>query len=405
MFDSYVDECLGTYDARKKDYNLTVKKKYAHYQTAPHESVTISYSESSDGWESFKSFIPQAGVSLNNSYYTMFDGMFFEHHINETRNNFYGTQYTSDITVLFNDNPTEVKSFTTINYEGSQANIPVFTDVDNNNYFTGDYSTNEGLLDTDNVTDGEYYNLTAKNGWYVDDMFTNLQTCGDIYFKNKEDKYFGFPNGVTTALSNLDEREFTVQGIGLADITHSDNTRGNLVTLTFAVNASSTYVGSDGAGSSWDSTTISALETNKFTHTPQTIQVEGGAAIGSQTIYVPITAIIDGVFSGYALSADNLEIDNATLVSESARFYSVDGDVNADGLAAGPFLTFQFFNSDANGVRESSIGAATSIPGSPNNIVYVGLVLQGSFVAPTSDTTYYFDVDEKTTNICLCSLE
>jgi hypothetical protein len=399
LFNSYADECLGTYDARKKDYNLTVKKKYAHYQTAPHESVTISYSESSDGWESFKSFIPQAGVSLNNSYYTMFDGMFFEHHVNETRNNFYGTQYTSDITVLFNDNPTEVKSFTTINYEGSQANIPVFTDVDNNNYFTGDYSTNEGLLDTDNVTDGEYYNLTAKNGWYVDDMFTNLQTCGDIYFKNKEDKYFGFPSGETTALSNLDEREFTVQGIGLADITHSDNTKGNLVTLTFAVNASSTYVGSDGAGQVWDSTTISALETNKFTHTPQTIQVEGGAAIGSQTVYVPITAIIDGVFSGYALSADNLEIGNATLVSESARFYSVDGDVNADGFAAGPFLTFQFFNSDANGVRESSIGAATSIPGSPNNIVYVGLVLQGSFVAPTSDTIYYFDVDEKTTNI------
>jgi hypothetical protein len=395
LFDSYVDECLGTFDARKKDYNLTVKKKYAHYQAAPHESVTISYSESSDGWESFKSFIPQSGVSLNNSYYTMFDGMLFEHHINETRNNFYGTQYTSDITVLFNDEPTNVKSFTTINYEGSQANVPVFTDVDNNNYFTGDYSVGEGLVDTDNVTDGEYYNLTAKNGWYVDDMYTNLQSCGDIYFKNKEDKYFGFPSGETTVLTNLDEKEFTVQGIGLADITHSDNTRGDLVTLTFAVNASGTYVGSDGSGSAWDASSTSLIETNKFTHTSQTIQVEGGAAIGAQTIYVPITAIIDGVFSGYALSADNLEIDNATVVSESARLYSVDSDVNADGLAAGPFFTFQFFDSDANGVRETSIGATTSIPGSPNNIVYVGLVLQNTFVAPTSDTTYYFDVDEK----------
>ena len=80
----------------------------------------------------------------------------------------------------------------TLNYEGSQANIPVFTDVDNQNYFTGDYSTNSGVVDTDNVTDGEYYNLAAKNGWYVDNVTTNLQTCGNVFFKNKEDKYFDY---------------------------------------------------------------------------------------------------------------------------------------------------------------------------------------------------------------------
>ena len=404
LFESYVDECLGTFDARKKEYNLTVKKKYAHYQEAPHESITISYSEGADGWTSFKSFIPQAGVSLNNAYYTMFDGMFFEHHVNETRNNFYGTQYTSDITVLFNDDPTNVKSFTTINYEGSQANVPVFTDVDNNNYFTGDYSTNEGLLDTDNVTDGEYYNLTAKNGWYVDDMSTNLQTCGDIYFKNKEDKYFGFPSGETTALSNLDEREFTVQGIGLADITHSDSTKGDLVTLTFAINTSSTYTGSDIGDAEvttgvWDSSQVSLIETNKFTHTPQTIQVEGGAAIGSQIVYVPMTAIIDGVFSGYALSAANLEIAEATLLNELNRLYQADANANVDGFLGSPFTLFQFLDSDANGVMETAAAQPDSIPGSPNNIVYVKLTLEGSFVAPTSDTTYYFDVDEKSTTV------
>ena len=98
------------------------------------------------------------------------------------------TNGNSSITMLFNDAPESVKSFMTINYEGSQANIPVFTDVDDQNYFNGDYSNNEGLIDTDDVTDGEYFNLAAKTGWYMDNLTTNLQTCASVYFKNKEDK-------------------------------------------------------------------------------------------------------------------------------------------------------------------------------------------------------------------------
>ena len=53
--------CLGTYDERKNEYNLTVSKKYVASQVVPHEEKTISYNDNNKGWVSFKSFLPQLG--------------------------------------------------------------------------------------------------------------------------------------------------------------------------------------------------------------------------------------------------------------------------------------------------------------------------------------------------------
>ena len=174
-------------------------------------------------------FYPQHGVSLNNSYYTFSDGSLYEHHINTTRNNFYGVQGTSDVTVLFNDQPNLVKSFMALNYAGSRAKIPNFDTETSSNWLTGDYSTNLGLS-TENVTDGEYFNLAPDvTGWYASELTTNLQECTNTYFKNKEGKHYGYLTGATTThgshcdmtSSNLDESESSVQGIGLANITLS----------------------------------------------------------------------------------------------------------------------------------------------------------------------------------------
>jgi hypothetical protein len=157
--------------------------------------VTLSFSENSKGWVSFQSFIPESGVSINNEYYTFKDGEMYQHHSNVIRNNFYGEQFDSQITVLFNDDPSSVKSFTTINYEGSQARITK-------------------NISTTNI-DGEYYNIESYDGWYVDNMHTNLQETENLEFKNKEGKWFSTIKGATTTLGNLDEKEFSVQGIGV----------------------------------------------------------------------------------------------------------------------------------------------------------------------------------------------
>ena len=72
--------------------------------------------------------------------------------------------------------------------------------------------------------------------------------------KNKEGKYYGYPSGVTTEISNLDEREFTVQGLGTASLAHSSPSLGETIKITVANNTSTSYVGADGSGDTWDST-------------------------------------------------------------------------------------------------------------------------------------------------------
>ena len=70
---------LGTYNEDKGAYNITLNNQ------------TLSFDERVDGWTSFKSFIPEAGLSINNKYYTFKNGDLYSHD-NTTRNTFYETK-------------------------------------------------------------------------------------------------------------------------------------------------------------------------------------------------------------------------------------------------------------------------------------------------------------------------
>jgi len=107
--------------------------------------------------------------------------------------------------VLFNDLPSSIKSFGSINYEGSQAKV--------NQYTQSTVTDAAGNTLTD-LTDGEYYNLTAKTGWYVDEFITDLGKGTVSEFIDKENKWFNKINGEASSLSNLDTGEFTTQGLG-----------------------------------------------------------------------------------------------------------------------------------------------------------------------------------------------
>ena len=223
IFDSGVDRCIGSYDERKREYNLNIVKKdgsNGHHQILPSSQTTITYAEGSTGWTSFKSFNYQKAVSLNNNYFSFYNGHIYKHHVETAedgttvpRNNFYGVQYTSTITVPFNANPQSVKTFNAMSYEGTAARITNF-ETPSTNVYTNDYSTNNGLSSVA-LTDGEYYNIEDTiGGWYVESITTNLQTAGNpgstpaIEFINREGKYFGYICGEATTLSNLDEKEF-----------------------------------------------------------------------------------------------------------------------------------------------------------------------------------------------------
>ena len=158
---------VGSYDDNKDTYNLTFDAgsdftidplTSDRTNTDPdyrqNNSITVSYKESVKGWVSFRSFIQEGGITLNNTYFTFRNGSLYSHD-NETRNNFYSVQHSSFISAIFNDIPTSVKNFNTLNYSGDSGWIvenEIVTDIEvglsssfvvkENKYFSHIYNEN-----------------------------------------------------------------------------------------------------------------------------------------------------------------------------------------------------------------------------------------------------------------------
>jgi hypothetical protein len=175
---------IGSFDESKSSYNISLQSN-----TVRGSDDTVSFKEQVNGWASRKSYIPENGISLNNTYYTFKDGEMYSHD-NEIRNNFYGVQYNTSVKLVMNEMPDVVKGFKTINYEGSKP------------YYK------------QNLNDNQYYNNATQYGWYNSAVETDLQSGVANEFKGKEGKFFNYIHGTATTLSNLDTKEFSVQGIG-----------------------------------------------------------------------------------------------------------------------------------------------------------------------------------------------
>jgi len=75
---------------------------------------TLSYSEAAQGWTSFFSYIPEMMIGMNSYFYSFKGGNLYRHNTNERRNNFYGEDYPSKVTGVFNVESNMVKNFNTI---------------------------------------------------------------------------------------------------------------------------------------------------------------------------------------------------------------------------------------------------------------------------------------------------
>ncbi len=85
------------------------------------ENYTLTYSESVNGWPSFYSYFPDFALGMNQYLYSFKGGNLYRHNTNETRNNYYGVNYDSTITGVFNEQPTATKVFKTIELESDDA--------------------------------------------------------------------------------------------------------------------------------------------------------------------------------------------------------------------------------------------------------------------------------------------
>ena len=145
---------IGAYDGYKKIYVLSMQgydqtAASIGSETIPNETsnITLGYSLVSEGWTSRYSFIPESGVTVNNQFYTFKDGKAYLHNSDTAnRNNFYGVAYNSEVQVIFNDNPTFVSDWLSLNYDGSEGweVVEIIGDQDNSHSIT-----NVRLLDSE----------------------------------------------------------------------------------------------------------------------------------------------------------------------------------------------------------------------------------------------------------------
>lgn len=85
------------------------------------KNKTLSYSEGVKGWPSFYSFEPEIMIGMNAFFYTFKNGRLFRHNTNSQRNTYYGVYTDSEITGVFNAEPTTIKLFKTISIESSAS--------------------------------------------------------------------------------------------------------------------------------------------------------------------------------------------------------------------------------------------------------------------------------------------
>ncbi len=106
---------IGSYDDKKDEYNISIHGE---------QSNTVSFREDVKGWVSFKSFLPESGISCANDYYTLKEGKLWQHHnLGVNRNTFYNEFINSSFVAVLNDIPSSIKSYHTLEYEGSQSRV------------------------------------------------------------------------------------------------------------------------------------------------------------------------------------------------------------------------------------------------------------------------------------------
>tara|TARA_R110002050_G_scaffold132594_1_gene254719 strand:- start:10604 stop:11920 length:1317 start_codon:yes stop_codon:yes gene_type:complete len=124
-------EAIGAWDIHNKCYVLSIQSSSSNVS-----SQTLSFDEATNGWTSRYSYTPHNMFSVQNNFFSTTTksekvdrnalgitiGDIYEHYESASvvnRANFYSTQYECEVQSIFNANPSLVKTFQTINYEGA----------------------------------------------------------------------------------------------------------------------------------------------------------------------------------------------------------------------------------------------------------------------------------------------
>ena len=380
---------LGTYNEDKGSYNITLNNK------------TLSFDERVDGWTSFKSFIPEAGLSINNKYYTFKDGDLYSHD-NTVRNTFYGTAYESSVNVLLNDISSSVKSFKTLNYEGSDSRKYTYSgSVGSTTIGAG---TTIEVLEKSGYTPSQISGLTetSSKGWYADSISTDQQTGSVKFFKSKENFKFNKILGDSTTSSNIDAKELSIQGLGIPESVVTSGVVNKILTVTPSISLSNFTISSSVTFSASGSNTIGSGKTAVFTITPNNGYVISASQVSSNSNLSNIASVSDAdtgtagtigntvevtfVMVDEAISSTATITPTITVSPLSLAQYTVTGVYNTDEVNTSTSSLYNFgysgsgdyfLHSTVNGLVSNSTKVTLSLE---NSLLSVGMSVIGSGV-------------------------
>jgi len=113
MFRDFEGSKIGAYDPHHDQYVL---------YSGDVAGDTVIYDDKIKGWVSFVSYKPDFMIGMNNVFYSFFRGDLYEHYSSQaTRNNFYGSSYPSEISLVVNDSPSEIKELNAVSLEGNTS--------------------------------------------------------------------------------------------------------------------------------------------------------------------------------------------------------------------------------------------------------------------------------------------
>ena len=118
------DKVRAGFDTHSKNYTISLQTYQPNTGCVPDLTTsTLGFDEAINGWVSFYDYSPSFLDSLKNDFYTGTGNSLYKQYseVPNTRGVFYGVPNKSSIEFIFNNNPSLVKNFLTVGYEGSNG--------------------------------------------------------------------------------------------------------------------------------------------------------------------------------------------------------------------------------------------------------------------------------------------
>ena len=220
------EKVVGGYDAYQDQYVVSLQRRSGSKtddETSDYYN-TLHYDEKVRGWVSFYSYRPEVAFSMKSRYFSTKDGKLYEHYEGGflgdnvfqsitpcDMGTFYGTFTKSNVIFVFNQNPNRVKTFTTIDYEGSngwqvdwirtddKSKLQASTNGDESKVIL---SYNEGEYTDGGITYYSGFNQ-RENKYYANIINNSPQRPGEVVFGNQMTGVKGFVAKVSMSTDTL----------------------------------------------------------------------------------------------------------------------------------------------------------------------------------------------------------